>query len=87
MQAKAIPLSWRANAIALALGLAIIGLGASLAHADGKTTTPPVATQQARQQALAPDFVCHALPGAWCDLRDWRGFGLQPAPQQSALPR
>ena len=73
MHAKAIPFSWRANAIALAMGLAIIGLGASLAHADG-TATPPVATPQARQQALAPDFVCHAPPGAWCDLRDWRGF-------------
>lgn len=74
MHAKAIPFSWRANVIALAMGLAIIGLGASLAHADSKAATPPVATQEARQQALAPDFVCHAPPGAWCDLRDWQGF-------------
>jgi hypothetical protein len=23
----------------------------------------------------APNFVCHAQPGTWCDLRDWTGFG------------
>lgn len=75
MQVKAIPLSWRANAIALAMGLAMIGFGANLGHSATQTTTPPAVTQPARQQALAPDFICHAPPGTWCDLRDWRGFG------------
>jgi hypothetical protein len=66
---------WRAYALAFGLGLAIAGIGVGLAHAE---TNSPV-SQQTAQGALpaAPDngFVCHAKPGGWCDLRDWRGFG------------
>ena len=63
----------RAYALAFGLGLAIAGIGASLVHAETKVSQPTA-------QGLvypAPDngFVCHAKPGGWCDLRDWRGFG------------
>jgi hypothetical protein len=75
MRAKAILFPWRANAMALALGLAVIGFSASLAHPETNAAPNlPAVTQQATQQAAAPDFICHARPGAWCDLRDWRGF-------------
>jgi hypothetical protein len=67
---------YRAYALAFALGLAFLGMGVGLAHADSH---PPVAPQQTVQGLLpsAPNdsFVCHARPGGWCDLRDWRGFG------------
>lgn len=78
MRATAIPQTWRANAVALAMGLAIIGLGAALAHSQTIDPAQPVATQPA-QQAAASGFVCHAAPGAWCDLRDWSGFGAPSA--------
>jgi hypothetical protein len=77
MKAKAIPFPWRENALALALGLAIIGFSAGWVHAQ-----PPQAQSQIASSELpAPsDFTCHAKPGTYCDLRDWRGFG-QPLAQ------
>jgi hypothetical protein len=73
-RAIAIPLAWRANAIALALGLTIIGIGASLAHSEpGKASNRPAIAYN------APDFICHAPPGAWCDLRDWSGLDRVPS--------
>lgn len=74
MKATATSFPWRTNAIAVAMGLTIIGLGAAIAHSETMVQpSPPVAAQSA-QQATAPDFTCHAQPGAWCDLRDWSGF-------------
>lgn len=78
MRATAIPQTWRANAIALVMGLALIGLGAALAHSETPHPIPPVAAPPA-QQAAVPGFVCHASPGDWCDLRDWSGFGTPTA--------
>ncbi|HWE73146.1 MAG TPA: hypothetical protein VG328_08310 [Stellaceae bacterium] len=66
----------RAYALAFGLGLAILGMGVGLAHAEGDS---PAAPQQIAQGLVSPTpdnaFVCHAQPGGWCDLRDWRGFG------------
>jgi len=79
MRSISIPFAWRANAIALAFGLAIIGLGAGLGHSQtANPANPPAATRQA-QQAAAPGFVCDAHPGGWCDLRDWSHFGQTAA--------
>lgn len=79
--ATAVSSIWRAYALAFGLGLAIAGMGASLAHAQPAASAAP--TQMARTQIARdplpplPDnaFICHARPGGWCDLRDWRGFG------------
>ncbi|HEV8015545.1 MAG TPA: hypothetical protein VGP48_08415 [Stellaceae bacterium] len=79
-QATAIPLPWRANAIALALGLTIIGLAAGLAHSNpAQAPSRPTIAQILQPQVGAPDFICHAPPGAWCDLRDWSGLDRAPA--------
>ena len=78
-RATAIPLTWRANAIALALGLAIIGLGAGLTHSAPTTSSRPSIAQILQPQVGAPDFICHAPPGGWCDLRDWRGLDRAPS--------
>jgi hypothetical protein len=67
----------RAYGLAFALGLAILAMGVSLAHADSRPPAAPqqVATQQIAQGLLPSppndSFVCHARPGGWCDLRDW----------------
>ncbi|HEY1506033.1 MAG TPA: hypothetical protein VGF92_17140 [Stellaceae bacterium] len=72
---------WRAYALAFGLGLAILGMGAGLAHAQSTATSAPTQITQPQVAAgllpAAPDnsFVCHAKTGGWCDLRDWRGFG------------
>ncbi len=77
MRATAIPFPWRANAATVALGFAIIGLGAGLAHPEALKAQ----SQSARllravlQQADVLELVCQARPGGWCDLRDWTGFG------------
>ena len=76
MKATSIAFPWRENALALALGLAIIGLGAGFAHSQTRATPA--------QQATAPAFSCQAQPGNWCDLRDWRGFA-QAFPQPESL--
>ncbi len=78
--ATAVSSVYRAYALAFALGLAILGMGVGLAHAE---TGQPASSQQVAHpqiaQGLLPSlpnnsFVCHAQPGGWCDLRDWRGF-------------
>jgi hypothetical protein len=72
--------------MALALGLALaipsVGvIGAGIIHAQAaQPPTPVVATVQ---QAAQPDFTCHAAPGGWCDLRDWRGFADAFSPSQA----
>jgi hypothetical protein len=84
--ATAVSSVWRAYALAFGLGLAIVGMGAGLAHSQstepsGPTQIAPaqIAPAQIAQGLLPPvpdnSFVCHAQPGGWCDLRDWRGFG------------
>jgi hypothetical protein len=81
-RATAISLPWRANAIALALGLTIIGLGAGLAHSNpGKVQNRPEIAY------TAPDFICHAPPGAWCDLRDWSGLDRPAARPNVSNPK
>jgi hypothetical protein len=71
---------WRAYAVAFGLGLAIVAMGAGLAHAQSSGTAAPtqIAATQIAQGLLPPlpnnSFICHARPGGWCDLRDWRGF-------------
>jgi len=69
---------WRAYALAFGLGLAIVGMGAGLAHSQPTSGPTQIAPTQIAQGLLppAPDnsFICHAKPGGWCDLRDWRGF-------------
>lgn len=76
---------WRSYALAFGLGLAIAALGVSLAHAQPNGATGPIqiaSTQiapfQLAQGLLPPlpnnSFICHARPGGWCDLRDWRGL-------------
>jgi hypothetical protein len=78
----------RAYALAFGLGLAILGMGVSLAHGQPTELSGPaqiapiqIATTQIAQGLLPPvpnnSFVCHAQPGGWCDLRDWRGFDQQ----------
>jgi hypothetical protein len=79
MTAKSITFPWRENALALALGLAIIGLGAGFAHSQ--TPAAPA------QQAAAPGFSCQAQPGSWCDLRDWRGFAQTFSQPESSQPQ
>ena len=79
---------WRSYAAAFGLGLAIVGMGVGLAH--GQPSGPAALTQIASTQVapfqfaqglLPPlpnnSFICHARPGGWCDLRDWRGFGRE----------
>jgi hypothetical protein len=66
---------WRAYTLAFGLGLAIVGMGVGLAHAESNSPTPQQAAQSLRQPLPDDAFVCHAQPGGWCDLRDWRGFG------------
>ena len=79
--------------LAFALGLAILAMGVGLAHADSRPPAAPqqVATQQIAQGLLPSppndSFVCHARPGGWCDLRDWRGFGQATMSTQSAQLR
>ena len=63
----------RAYALAFGLGLAFLGMGVGLAHGQSAGTSSPA--QIAQPQAADSSFVCHAKPGGWCDLRDWRGFG------------
>jgi hypothetical protein len=53
---------WQAWGLSLALGMAILGMGFGLAHAE---------SQLAQQSSAPNEFVCHAKPGNWCDLRDW----------------
>ena len=71
---------WRAYALAFGLGLAFLGMGVGLAHAQSTGTSSPtqIVQPQIAKDSLSPrdnSFVCHAKPGGWCDLRDWRGFG------------
>jgi hypothetical protein len=78
--ATAVSSVWRAYALAFGLGLAFLGMGVGLAHAQSTGTSGPtqIVQPQAAQGSLPPSdnsFVCHAKPGGWCDLRDWRGFG------------
>ena len=79
--ATAIAFPWRAYALAFGLGVAIAGMGASLAHAQsaGPVASTQIAVTRIAQGLLPPlpdnVFICHARPGGWCDLRDWRGFG------------
>jgi hypothetical protein len=70
----------RAYALAFGLGLAILGMSVSLAHGEPieRSGSAQIAPTQIAQGLLPPvpnnSFVCHAQPGGWCDLRDWRGF-------------
>jgi hypothetical protein len=69
----------RAYALAFGLGVAILGMGAGLAHAQPtQIASTQIAPIQIARGLLPPlpgnSFVCHAQPGGWCDLRDWRGF-------------
>jgi hypothetical protein len=77
---------WRAYALAFGLGLAFLGMGVGLAHAQSidpsgpsQIASPQIAPVQLAQGLLPPvpdnSFLCRATPGGWCDLRDWRGFG------------
>ncbi len=70
-------------ALILALGLSLATLlgVASLARADlAANSAPKTVVQTANvpgtpQNREAPkNFVCHAGPGGWCDLRDWGGM-------------
>lgn len=64
---------WRAYALAFGLGLAFLGMGVGLAHSQSAGASS--ATHIVQPQVPDNSFVCHAQPGGWCDLRDWRGFG------------
>ena len=72
---------WRAYALAFGLGLAIVAMGVGLAHAQSSEPMSPtqITSAQIAQGLLPPvpdnSFLCHAKPGGWCDLRDWRGLG------------
>ncbi len=80
--ATAVSSMWRAYALAFGLSLAIVGMGAGLAHAQ---STEPAGPTQVAQGLLAPapdnSFVCHAQPGGWCDLRDWAQWANNPINQ------
>ncbi len=76
---------WRAYAVAFGLGLAIAAMGVAFAHAESKSAGPQqTAAIQIEQGLLQPvpgnAFICHAQPGGWCDLPDWRGFGQATVP-------
>jgi hypothetical protein len=83
---KTMETPWRLHLTALALGIAIGLLGASVAFS---ATVSPTQGQAAAPTAPTPSwaqgFVCNAKPGGWCDLRDWRGFA-EPVPQQATAP-
>ena len=73
--ATAVSSVYRANALAIALGLAILGMGVGLAHAEtGQPASSPQLAQGLLPSLPNNSFVCHAQPGGWCDLRDWRGL-------------
>jgi hypothetical protein len=86
MTAKSIALPWRENALALALGLAIIGFGAGLAHSQTPAAQPTSAQTQQATAPVASGFSCQAEPGSWCDLRDWRGFAQAFSQPESSQP-
>ena len=86
-QTKTAETPWRLYATVLALGAAISLLSFGVARSE--TLSSPqgqVAAPSAPTPAWAQGFVCHAQPGGWCDLRDWRGFGEPAGPQQAAAP-
>lgn len=58
---------WQAWALSLALGLAILGTGIGLAHAERQLLHRQAETALA---STTNEFACHAKPGGWCDLRD-----------------
>jgi hypothetical protein len=87
MRAKSIQSSWPSIALALGLALGAVISATTLARADvasGQVQPPTVRT--ADNQQAGTDFVCHAQPGGWCDLRDWSGIDRGPATLQSQLP-
>ena len=63
MRARTLQYSWPAIAAALGLAFGAAISAVSVAWADE-------ASRQAPQSAVE-EFVCHAQPGGWCDLRDW----------------
>jgi len=67
MSAKTIQSQGAGLILALGLGLATILGVASLARAEFNASPAPTAAAQ-----IDNNFVCHAHPGGWCDLRDWR---------------
>lgn len=87
MRARAIRSPWPSIALALGLGLGIVIGAASLARADlAAGQAQPPAAQTAGTPQAAKDFVCHAQPGGWCDLRDWSRMDRWPVTLQSQLP-
>jgi hypothetical protein len=81
MRAKPIAAVQNRNLVGFALGLAIVALGAALAHAapPAPQNQPSVAAIPAAPSPAPANFVCHAQPGGWCDLRDWNGFAAAVA--------
>jgi L,D-peptidoglycan transpeptidase YkuD (ErfK/YbiS/YcfS/YnhG family) len=69
MSAKTIQSQGAGLVLALGLGLATMLGVAGLARAEFNASQVPVAAQM-----IDNNFVCHAHPGGWCDLRDWRGM-------------
>jgi hypothetical protein len=69
MSAKTIQSQGAGLILALGLGLATILGVASLARAEFKASPATTVAQMTDD-----NFVCHAHPGGWCDLRDWSGM-------------
>ena len=87
MRAKAIQSPWPSIALAMGLILGAVISTASLARADVTSgQAQPPAVQTAGTPQADNDFICHAQPGGWCDLRDWSGMDRWPITLQSQLP-
>jgi hypothetical protein len=83
---KTMETPWRLYATVLVLGAAISLLSFGVARSETPSPQTQAAAATAPTPAWAQGFVCHAQPGGWCDLRDWRGFGEPAVPQQAAAP-
>jgi hypothetical protein len=81
MSAKTIQSQGAGLILALGLGLATILGVASLARAQLNASQAPTAAAQ----MIDNNFVCHAHPGGWCDLRDWRGMDNWTANSPASL--
>ena len=87
MNAKSLSPGWQDLALALGLGLGLIIAAAGVVRADTTGQPQTVTGQVASAPQIPANFVCHAQPGGWCDLRDWSGMDHWSNEQLSDLPR
>ena len=87
MRAKVVQSPWPSIALALGLALGAVITATTLARADGVGGPAQLpAVQTAGTPQADNDFICHAQPGGWCDLRDWNGMDHWSITLESQLP-